>query len=181
MAPTATGTARDGPRPSVYRDIKGDLKVKFIKAELTLEKLAGRVNVENDFGNTTWTIDAPLAQGKDHRLVSQGGAIDIHLDPKALGDLPFSLYTECGSIHLPEGMRGYDDQSFTTGEGDEFYRSWQAEVRAKDPKRKTDIDEMFARFRRPADVLHGRPRSPGVNILSRGGIITASPVPAPGN
>jgi hypothetical protein len=161
---------------SVYRNIQGDLKVKFLRADLTLEKLLGRVDVENDFGNTTWTINDPLAQGKDHRLVSQGGAIDLHLDPKALGDLTLSLYTECGAIHLTEGKNGYDDRSFSTSEGDEVHRSWQAEVYRKGPKPRPDAEDMLAGFRRPADVLHGRPRSPGVDILSRGGIITASPV-----
>jgi hypothetical protein len=166
----------EGPRPSLYRNIQGELKAKFIRADLTLEKLQGRVDVENEFGNTTWTIDAPLPQKQDHRLVSQSGAIDLQFDPKALGDLTLSLYTECGLLHLPEGIRGFDDQSFSTSEGDEFERSWQAEVRRKDPNQRPDIEERFAGFSRPADILRGRPRSPGVDILSRGGIITASPV-----
>ena len=70
----------EAPRPSTYRDIKGDLKAKFCRADLALEKVSGRVDVENDFGTTSWTIDAPIAPGKDHRVVSQAGAIDLHVD-----------------------------------------------------------------------------------------------------
>ncbi len=136
------------------------------------------MNVENDFGNTAWTIDAPLAQGVDHRLVSQGGAIDLRYDPKGLGDLTLSLYTECGAIHL-EGRRGFDDRSFETGEGDDRRRTWQAEVRSPDPNRRPSPEERFDRFRRPADILQGRPKTPGVNLLSRGGIVTATSLADP--
>ena len=41
----------------VYRNIRGDLKARFCKVELSLEQIEGRVDVENDFGNTEWLIN----------------------------------------------------------------------------------------------------------------------------
>jgi hypothetical protein len=179
----SSGSSGDGqwarseaPKPSIYRDITGDLTAKFCRADLTLEKLLGRVDIQNDFGNTTWTIDEPIAQKRDHRVVSQSGTIDLRLDPKSLGDLTLSLFTEAGALHQAEGVKSFQGRMFTTADGDEVRRSWHAQIFQKDPNRRPTIEERFAAFRRPADALHGRPGTPGVDILSRAGTITVSPV-----
>ena len=38
--------------------------------------------------------------------------------------------------------------------------------------------ESFETFQRVADALHGRPRKPGVDVISRAGTITVTPVGA---
>jgi hypothetical protein len=162
----------------VYRNIRGDLKARFCKVELSLEQIEGRIDVENDFGNTEWLINRKLAQNQDHRIVTQNGAIAIHLDDKALGELKTSLFTECGEVHLAEGISSFKDLMFSTGEGDVVRRSWYAQVRSKAPKGQRDPMESFETFQRVADALYGRPRKPGVDVISRAGTITVTSVGA---
>ena len=42
------------PKESVYRNIDGDLRARFCRANLTIGDVGGRVDVENDFGDTVW-------------------------------------------------------------------------------------------------------------------------------
>ena len=73
------------PKDSVYRNIEGDLRARFCRANLTIGDVGGRVDVENDFGDTVWQTDRELAQKADHRVVSQSGAVTVRLGPKAPG------------------------------------------------------------------------------------------------
>ncbi len=57
------------PKDSVYRNIEGDLLARFCRANLMIGDVVGRVDVENDFGNTVWQTDRELAQKADHRVV----------------------------------------------------------------------------------------------------------------
>ena len=95
------------PKGSTYRDIHGDLTARFCRADLTLEQIEGRIDVQNDFGNIDWIVNKKLGQNQDHRLVSQSGSITIRLDDKALGDLKMSLFTECGILHLANEIGGF--------------------------------------------------------------------------
>jgi hypothetical protein len=155
-------------RTSLYRDIQGDLRIRFVRTDLSLEAIAGRLDVENDFGRTVWTVDRPVAR-KDHRLVSQSGTIEVRLGKAALGDLGLSLYTECGIVHLAPGMNnGLEDSSFHAASADGVSRSWHGFV----SKRPRDANAMIERFDRVSGALLGRPRTPGVDILNRGGSIS---------
>ena len=77
------------------------------------------------------------------------------------------------------GLAGFQDQMFTTADGDDARRSWHARVRRPDPNRRPGIEERFGAFRRPADTVQGRSRTPGVDLLSRAGTVTASPLAGP--
>ena len=172
-------TARsESPKGSIYRDIHGNLSARFCRADLALEQIEGRIDVQNDFGNVDWIINKKLAQKEDHRIVSQSGSIDIRLDEKALGELRMSLFTECGVLHLANKIGDWKSMMFTSTEGDVVRRSWHAQVRARPVAGPRDPMESLATFQRVADALHGRPRTPGVDVISRAGTITATPVPA---
>src|SRR5262249_33591779 len=89
----STGHSADGvimrcfpPDASLYKGIEGELRVKCCRAFLTLEDISGRVDVENDFGQTVWRSTRPIA-AMDHRIVSQSGAIEVGFAPSALGKL----------------------------------------------------------------------------------------------
>ena len=64
--------------------------------------IGGRVDVENAFGKTVWRSERPVA-ATDHRIVSQSGPIEVRFASSAPGELPLSLFTECGAIRLPRG------------------------------------------------------------------------------
>ena len=78
------------PKPSFYKGIRGSLQVDFCRADLTLEDVGGRVDVQNDFGKTVWRTARAIA-ATDHRIISQSGAIEMSLPPKALGNLGLAL------------------------------------------------------------------------------------------
>jgi hypothetical protein len=164
-------TMEPGPiRSADYRNIDGNLQVRFVRTDLNVGRVSGRIDVENDFGHTTWLADAPLGK-HDHRIVSQGGTIEVRLDKSALGGLPLALYTECGIVHLAPGMNeGLEGSSFSASSGDDVRRSWNGFVTARG--RDAGGFELFDHV---AAALHGRPRKPGLDIISRGGAIRLLP------
>ena len=86
------------PKESVYRNIDGDLRARFCRANLTVGDVGGRVNIENDFGDTVWQPSRELAQKADHRIVSQSGSVTLRLGEKVPGALKVEVFTECGSL-----------------------------------------------------------------------------------
>jgi hypothetical protein len=176
FGPDGQTVRSESPRGSTYRDIHGNLNAHFCRADLTLEQIEGRIDVQNDFGNIDWIVNKKLAQNQDHRIVSQSGSIEIRLDDKALGELKMSLFTECGVIHLANKISDFKSTMFNSMEGDVVRRSWHAQIRGKPAGGQHDPMESFATFQRVADALHGRPRKPGVDVISRAGTITVTPV-----
>src|SRR5262249_14798910 len=45
----------------LHRDIRGDLRARIGRADLTLEGILGRVDVENAFGKAVWRADRLIA------------------------------------------------------------------------------------------------------------------------
>jgi len=173
LGPDGQTSRSESPKGSTYRDIHGDLTARFCRADLTLEQIEGRIDVQNDFGNIDWIVNKKLGQNQDHRLVSQSGSIEIRLDDKALGDLKMSLFTECGILHLANGVEGFESLMFNSIEGDVVRRYWQAQIRSKE---NDNLGRRVETFQRVADALYGRPRKPGVDVISRAGTITVTPV-----
>ncbi|SIN75261.1 hypothetical protein SAMN05444166_0641 [Singulisphaera sp. GP187] len=176
-------TARaDDPKETVYRNIEGNLRARFCRANLTIGDVGGRVDVENDFGDTVWQSDRELAQQVDHRVVSQSGSVMVRLGAKASGALKVEMFTECGSLRRGNDVEKalnawFEAANFQTADGDTVRRSWTSWSRRPGPKgaRETrDREEPFERFRRVADAMYGRPRSPGVDVISRAGTVTVA-------
>jgi hypothetical protein len=164
-------TIEPGPiRSAEYQNIAGDLRVRVVRTDLTLGRVSGRIDIENDFGKTTWLADTSLAK-HDHRIVSQDGPIEVRLAKSALGGLPLALFTECGIVHVAPGMNdGLENSSFSSSSGDDVHRSWHGFVTARAPNA-----HGYELFNHVASALHGRPRNPGVDIISRGGVIRLLP------
>jgi hypothetical protein len=164
-------TMEPGPISSAdYRNIDGNLRVRFVRTDLEVERVSGRIDIENNFGHTTWLAETPIGK-HDHRLVSLSGLIEVRLGKSALGELPLALYTECGIVHLAPGMNdGLQDSNFSSATGDELYRSWHGFVTPREAN-----GGPLALFERVAAALHGRPREPGVDIISRGGSVRLLP------
>ena len=141
------------PPDSTYKDIQGNLHARFCRATLTLEGIAGRVDVENAFGKTIWRADRPLA-AMDHRIVSQSGPIEVRFSPGAPGKLPLALFTECGAIRLPRGNSGLESRMFHGSMGDTTSRSWHGFLSGQGENRLGDISALFERI--PAAVRGDR-------------------------
>jgi hypothetical protein len=164
-------TIEPGPiRSAEYQNIDGNLRVRFVRTDLTVSRVSGRIDVENDFGHTTWLAETSLGK-HDHRIVSLDGPIEVRLGKSALGELPLALYSECGIVHLAPGMKqGLEDSSFSSSSGDNVHRSWHGFVTTR--ARNAGGFELFDHV---AAALHGRRREPGVDIISRGGAIRLLP------
>lgn len=168
------------PKDTDFRGIEGSLRARFCRANLTIGDVGGRIDVENDFGDTTWETDRELAQDVDHRAVSQSGTILVRLPSNAVGGLPMMIFTECGTMHRGPDVEAalgvwFEESMFETAAGDTARRSWIAwtqrpGTRPNPPSH--DWEGAFARMRRAADALYGRPRTPGIDVLSRAGRIT---------
>jgi hypothetical protein len=157
-------------RSAQYQNIDGNLRVRFVRTDLSIGRVTGRVDVENDFGQTTWLAETSVGK-HDHRVVSQSGTIELRLGESALSGLPLALYTECGIVHLAPGMEpGLEESSFSSSTGDEFYRSWHGFVSGR-----AAGAGPIEHFEQVAAAFHGRPRKPGVDIISRGGAIRLLP------
>ena len=160
------------PRESIYRDVRGDLRARIGRADLTLEGIAGRVDVENAFGKTVWRADRPITAG-DHRIVSQSGPIELHFSPDAPGDLPLALFSECGTIRLPRGKSGLKSRIHHGGLGDPDNRWNGFYFAGEENDRSVSLpDSLITRI--PAAV-RGEGRTPGIDIISRAGTITYEP------
>lgn len=80
----------------------------------------------------------------------------------------------------------FEETNFQTAEGDPVRRSWTSWTRLPGPRGEQPRhhwEEALHRFRRVADALYGRSRSPGIDVISRPGTIAVGvpePIPALG-
>ncbi len=175
------------PKNSVYTNIDGDLRARFCWANLTIGDVTGRVDVENDFGNTDWQPTGELSQKADHRIVTQSGTVTLRFGEKVPGALKVEMFTEIGKLRRGGDVEKaskawFEETNFESAHGDVIQRSWTAWTRRPGPRGGQpphNWEESTARFQRVADALHGRPRTPGVDVISRAGMITVA-VPSPG-
>jgi hypothetical protein len=176
------------PTDSTYRDIQGELHARFCRADLSLDRIGGRIDVENDFGPTLLVLDQPLA-ARDHRIVSQSGAIEVRLGPQGAGDLGLNVFTECGTVHLAGGQNkppGPGERGFQvvipgvegvglvqlmghSFEKDTVRRGWNGYYRK--PSGEQVPGAQFEVFKRMAAALNGRKRTPGLDVISRSGSV----------
>ena len=175
------------PGASEYRKVLGALRVRACRVDLTLGEIGGRVDVANDFGRTVWTLDRPPAR-IDHRVVSESGTIEVRIGKDMPGDLPMMLFSECGAVNLVEagdkvpslkfsstnGNDVFESLMFHSGFDDTAVRSWHG-FYSKKPGPRDPLDS-FERMRRVAAALNGRPRPPGIDLLSRAGAVTLAPI-----
>ena len=169
--PSGVSMQGTSPRPSLYKGIRGNLEVKLCRAELTIEDIGGRVDVENEFGRTVWHAVKPIAP-TDHRIVSQSGGIEVRLAPSALGKLNIALFTACGSVRLPKGDANLESKIFHALVGNASERSWNGFISSDQSNPgafRSDYLRLFAAFQ-------GDRRAPGVDILSRAGTIIFDPI-----
>ena len=173
-----TGTTHDArgrtlytpsPRKTTIRNIEGDLVARFTRGDLSIEALKGRLDLINDFGDTLLKTDDTLLESAAHRVVTQSGRITLQLKSSAApGKLPLKAFTECGTLHTnaPESMLA--TSSFTLG-ADAAGQSgaWRS---LASPQKKTP-DTFFDASERVMAALRNEARTPGLDIISRGGLI----------
>jgi hypothetical protein len=181
------------PGKYVYKNIVGNVRARFCRADLHLEGIAGAIDVDNEFGDTLLVaredLSLPLARSirfptgyamthaallaKAHRIVSESGHVEVHLAEKAKrpDGLPLLALTECGTIRTIGAGDALENVSFEAASGDPQgnRRSWRGF--ASKGKDGSASRALLERFGRPAAILAGKDRSAGLDLVSRSGSI----------
>ncbi|HWE95037.1 MAG TPA: hypothetical protein VG269_13810 [Tepidisphaeraceae bacterium] len=155
------------PRTLTCGNIEGDLTGWFIRSDLKLKAITGRIDVRNDFGDTTLQVDNPLPQSP-HRIVSESGKVEVHLAKGVLGKLPLQALTNCGTVRTNAPQTMLEETNFSLGRD---YTGAAHAWRGMKSAIKEEPGSFFEAGDRLGAVLQGKERSPGFDLISRGGIV----------
>lgn len=155
------------PRTLQCTNIKGDLTAWFIRSNLKLKSIGGRIDVKNEFGDTALEVDKPLPQ-MPHRIVSESGKVEVHLAKGALGKLPLQALTNSGAVRTNAPQDMLEETDFTLGRD---YTGAGHAWRGMKSAIKEDPGSFFEAADRLAAVLQGKERSPGLDLISRAGAV----------
>ncbi len=155
------------PRTLKCSHIDGALTAWFIRSDLKLDAIGGRIDVKNEFGNTTLTVARPLPEAP-HRILSEAGRVEVQLAKGVLGKLPLQALTNCGTVRTNASQTMLETTDFTLARDDAGAgRAWRGLKSAI----KEEPGSFFEAAARLAAVLQGKDRSPGFDLISRGGVV----------
>jgi len=148
-------------------NIDGPLSATFLRSGLRLSAISGRIDVTNEFGDTTLEVAKPLPEAA-HRIISESGKVEVHLAKGVLGKLLLQALTNCGTVRTNAPQDMLETTDFTLARDDAgASRAWRGLKSAT----KEEPDGFFQAANRLATVLQGKDRSPGVDLISRGGVV----------
>lgn len=169
-----TGTRHEGgqrtlysppPRALTCRGIEGDFTAWFTRAQLSLAGIKGRIDVRNEFGDTTLTIDQTLAE-QAHRVISESGRVELRGSKAALRRLPLMVLTNCGTVRTNAEQSALEDTSFAVArDWMGTSRNWRGLV----SRSSSGPLAFMERTDRVVAVMKGAGRSPGLDLVTRGG------------
>jgi len=151
--------------------IRGDLTAHFNRSDLHLARIAGKIDVHNEFGDTTFDAKAQLSDNP-HRLISESGRIEVTVSRPALGQLPLQAWTHCGSVRAINANSSQFEEANISGQSDDgTTRGWRG---MKTPSPAAGGLDIFNRLNRIQDTLAGRNRAPGLDLISRCGPVVVT-------
>jgi hypothetical protein len=155
------------PKPLICRDVKGDFTARLVRSKLQLSEISGRIDVTNEFGDTTLIVKQPLPAAA-HRILSQAGHIELQVEPTALEKSPPLLAaTECGAVLASGALPKFDDvniEGWPEGGSDRRGLMGLKTMPAAGADR-----FVLNLFDRISKILQDEDRSPGIDLISRGG------------
>lgn len=150
------------------RHIAGNLAAWFARTDLTVSDVAGKIDVQNDFGNTVYVSrNTMTVQG--HRIISQSGHIEANLSAEPLTLLRIHALTNHGKVSTNVADDRLEVVRFSTYDlVTHSRRQWHgiASVRKESPGQ-----VLIERQGRPALVMTDGSRHPGIDLISRSGDI----------
>lgn len=164
------------PLACACRNIGGDLTAWFARADLQLEKIGGRIDVRNEFGDTKLTAGGPLSKAA-HRIVSESGRIDLDLTRSTWGDLPLLAVTQSGHVRTNTSREFLEEFSYGAEDGDGARRSWIGLKRIRSGADRFDPQEFLDLTTRFGLILGGKDRPAGLDLISRGGTVVVQTGP----
>jgi len=142
-------------------NIRGNLRARVGRMNVHLEDIRGRIDVHNEFGDTTLAIHQPLS-ATSHRLSSTSGRVEVRADQEALAKLPVLLATNFGTVRTNTLREQFEEFHISTGDGPA--RDWRGFRRmlGKSEEGPPDIFSVI-------DVLQGSTNVPGLVVISQAG------------
>jgi hypothetical protein len=160
------------PEQYIYKNIAGNFRGRFVRADLDLSGIDGQFDVENEYGQTRLILDKPLFE-VPHRIISHGGDIIVQSTDRGYGRLPVVALTECGTVQIGYTDRLFEDVSWGIATSPPFERRG---LRGFVRKVSEDSDVgFFEQVERIKQVLAGEDRPAGLDLISRGGNIQLLP------
>jgi hypothetical protein len=153
--------------PCTCKDIRGDLTGWFSRVSLNVQGVSGKIDVRNEFGDTTLTPHGKLAV-QCHRLISEAGRIELIVKADELGDLPLFAMTQCGTVRTNASRELLDSVSLSGADDQAIMRHWSGFRRPPPPG---EFDFIHPRF---SAAINGEDREPAVDVISRGGTVVVT-------
>ena len=161
------------PRTLTCSNVDGDFTAWFVRSDLKLKGIGGRIDVRNDFGDTLLDVDKALQAQQGHRVVSESGKVEVRFAKATLGKPPLFALTNCGTIRTNVGQDVLESTNFSVArdadDGAGVARAWRGLKSARG--KRGDPEAMIELFDRPAAVMRGADRRPGLDLVSRAGIV----------
>jgi hypothetical protein len=152
------------PATYTYRRIEGDLTAVLLNVNLQLSDVTGRIDVNNEFGDTQFSTRTPLSAAA-HRVVSESGSILLRLTPKILEDVPLVVASECGTVKVLDSAPPLIDGNISCWPGDGRVRRTYRGFATAGKQRPQD---PFGPFHR---LAFGDDNRPWLLVLSRAGTV----------
>jgi hypothetical protein len=160
--------------PCFVKNVGGNLQAWLCRVDLEAQDIAGKIDVRNEFGDTRLKMTKPLAKVA-HRIVSEAGRIELNFSTANLGELPLWAVTQCGNVRTNSPRELLDSFNYTQGMTSEgVSRNWAGLRRTKKPNAEFDPSEFMESVERADKALHNLSRSPGLDIISRGGTVVVT-------
>lgn len=144
------------------------VQLRYGRVRLELQDIAGKIDIENEFGDTYFSSTIPLAKTAN-RIMSQSGRIEVELSPAAWKSVPVLAVTNHGGSRT-NIRRGEFDDFHLSGEDkhDHVRRDWSGFRTVIEGEDRFAVFQLFDRF---AAILGDTERSAGLDLLTRNGRI----------
>ncbi|NND98273.1 MAG: hypothetical protein HKN47_13185 [Pirellulaceae bacterium] len=150
------------PDPTSVTDVNGDFKGHFVRADLRLESIGGKIDVTNEYGNTHLVVKQPLSAAA-HRIVSHSGIIHAACKDAASVGVPLNAFTQVGTVRVALKQKELADKSYSTNG-----RGWYGFQPPTD-------GFNFQALKRPHQAWTNASRDDGLDLISSSGVIVVAP------
>jgi len=147
-------------------EVAQGVDLRYARVQLDLVNIQGKLNVENEFGDTHLTLATALAESA-HRIVSLAGRIDIELSPEAWDSVPVLAVTNHGGVRTNISREEFVDFHLTgPDKHDKVRRNWSGFRKVVAGEDRMAVFNLFDRF---AAILNDTARTNGLDLISRNG------------
>lgn len=146
--------------------ISGGVDLRLGRVRLDLHDIGGKIDISNEFGDTTLSAAGPLAD-EAHRIISQSGRIEVVLDQAAWASTSVNAATNHGGVRTNLTREQFEDfHLVATDKRTGQRRNWNGFRAVRPDEDRFAVFELIDRF---SHALTGGARSRGLDLVSRSG------------